>query len=51
MSTLCKYCERRHAAGYLQTHAITLKNGFDASALSEDGQTDWIGDPADAPDS
>ncbi|TAL95796.1 MAG: PIN domain-containing protein, partial [Rhodanobacter sp.] len=44
-STLHKYCERLRSSGYLQTRAITLKNGFDASALSEGGQADWVGGP------
>ncbi|HUX63283.1 PIN domain-containing protein [Sulfuricella sp.] len=50
-STLHKYCERLRSSGHLQTRAITLKNGFDAGALSEGGQTDWVGGPATDPDS
>lgn len=50
-STLHKYCERLRSSGHLQTRAIALKNGFDARALSEDGQTDWVDDPATDPDS
>lgn len=42
-STLHKYCERLRSSGHLQTRAIVLKSGFDASAVSEDGQTDWVG--------
>lgn len=50
-STLHKYCERLRSSGHLQTHAVTLKNGFDVSALSEDGQADWVGGSAADPDS
>jgi hypothetical protein len=50
-STLHKYCERLRSSGHLQTRAITLKNGFDTSALREGGQTDWVGGPATDPDS
>lgn len=50
-STLHKYCGRLRSSGHLQTQAITLKNGFDPSALSKDGQTDWIGGPPTNPDS
>lgn len=41
-STLHRYCERLRSSGHLQTRAITLKNGFDASALRADGQIDWV---------
>ncbi len=43
-STLHKYCERLRSSGHLQTRAITLKNGFDASALRDDRQIDWVSD-------
>jgi predicted nucleic acid-binding protein len=47
-STLHKYCERLRSSGHLQTRAITLKNGFNASALRDDRQIDWVSDsPAD----
>lgn len=49
-STLHKYCERLRSSGHLQTRAITLENGFDASALSEDGQADWVDSSAIDPD-
>lgn len=49
-STLHKYCERLRSSGHLQTRAITLKNGFDASALSDDGQIDWVDGSAIDPD-
>jgi len=45
-STLHKYCERLRSSGHLQTRAIMLKDGFDANAVSEDGQADWVGGPA-----
>lgn len=48
-STLHRYCERLRSGGHLKTRAITLKNGFDASALRDDGQIDWVSDSA--PDS
>ena len=50
-ATLYKYCERLRSSGHLQTRAIVLKNGFDAGAVSEDGQTDWVGGSASDPDS
>jgi hypothetical protein len=43
-STLHKYCERLRSGGYVATRAITLKSGFDASALRDDGQIDWLND-------
>ena len=48
-STLHKYCERLRSSGQLQTRAITLKNGFDASVLSDGGQIDWVSDSAPDP--
>lgn len=50
-STLHKYCERLRASGHLQTRAIMLKDGFDTSVVREDGQTDWVSNPAVDPDS
>lgn len=44
-ATLHKYCERLRSSGSIRARTITLKGGFDASSLSEDGQEDWIGDP------
>lgn len=41
-STLHKYCERLRAAGQMQTRAVKLADGFDASALNEDGQLDLV---------
>jgi PIN domain nuclease of toxin-antitoxin system len=38
-NTLHKYCERLREVGHIQTRAIKLVDGFDASAISEDGQT------------
>lgn len=37
-STLYKYCERLRDAGVLRVRAIKLVDGFDSSALREDGQ-------------
>lgn len=37
-SSLHKYCERLRAAGHVGTRTIVLKDGFQASALNEDGQ-------------
>ncbi|WP_024891718.1 type II toxin-antitoxin system VapC family toxin [Luteimonas huabeiensis] len=42
-STLYKYCERLRQAGTIQTRALKMADGFDASALREDGQKDWVG--------
>ena len=39
-STLHKYCERLRVSGHIRTLAIVLANGFDPSALREDGQRD-----------
>lgn len=50
-ATLHKYCERLHLSGIIRTRSIVLKDGFDAGALSEDGQKDWIGDPEPDADS
>ena len=36
--TLYKYCERLRSAGMLRVRAIKLVDGFDSSALREDGQ-------------
>jgi len=36
--TLYKYCERLKKAGVLRVRAIKLVDGFDSSALREDGQ-------------
>lgn len=44
-ASLHKYCERLRADGVLQTRTILLSSGFDAGALSQDGQLDWVGDP------
>lgn len=50
-STLHKYCERLRCDGHLQTRAITLKEGFDANAFSEDGQRGFgFVEPDDAQD-
>lgn len=49
-SSLYRYCERLRSTGQLQTHALMLKDGFDAGILRDDGQRDWIDDPADIPD-
>lgn len=49
-STLHKFCERLRSSGHLQTRAIMLKAGFDASAVSEGGQADWLDDPATGAD-
>lgn len=49
-SSLYRYCERLRSAGQLQTRALMLKDGFDAGILRDDGQRDWIDDPADIPD-
>lgn len=48
-STLHKYCERLRSSGHLRTRAITLKNGFDASVLRDDGQIDWVSDSVPDP--
>lgn len=48
-NTLYKYCERLRQTGATQTRAVKLRDGFDASVLNEDGQTDWVGSPSDAP--
>ena len=37
-STLYKYCERLRGVGVLRVRAIKLVDGFDSSALREDGQ-------------
>jgi len=37
-STLYKYCERLRSAGVVHVRAIKLVDGFDSSALREDGQ-------------
>lgn len=37
-STLYKYCERLRDAGVLRVRTIKLVDGFDSSALREDGQ-------------
>ncbi len=50
-STLHKYCERLRSSGHLQTRAVTLKSGFDASLLRDDGQIDWVSDAPADPDS
>jgi hypothetical protein len=48
-STLHKYCERLRAKGHIQTRAIKLEDGFNANALREDGQIDWVDDaPVDS---
>lgn len=39
-STLLKYCERLRVSGHIRTRAIVLADGFDPSALREDGQRD-----------
>jgi hypothetical protein len=39
-STLYKYCERLRSARQIQTCAIALKDGFDASAFNEGRQRD-----------
>ena len=39
-STLHKHCERLRESGHLQTRAILLKDGFHASAVSDDRQDD-----------
>jgi hypothetical protein len=41
-NTLHKYCERLRSAGDTQTRAIKLADGFDASALREDGQVEIV---------
>ena len=41
-STLYKYCERLRQTGAIQTRALKLADGFDASTLNEDGQKDWV---------
>lgn len=38
-STLYKYCERLRNTGVIHTRAIKLADGFDSSALREDGQS------------
>ncbi len=48
-STLHKYCERLRSSGHLQTRAVVLKNGFDASEVSDDGQIDWVSDSSADP--
>jgi len=40
-STLYKYCERLRVDKQIQTRAITLKDGFDANAFNDDGQTNF----------
>lgn len=47
-STLFKYCERLRNAKALSVRAIRLKDGFDASALREDGQRGLRLDDRDA---
>jgi hypothetical protein len=42
VSTLQKYCERLRVSGHISTRAIVLANGFDSSALREDGQLDLL---------
>ncbi|MFZ3221818.1 MAG: PIN domain-containing protein [Rugosibacter sp.] len=41
-STLYKYCDRLRTSGVLNVRAIKLVDGFDASALREDGQRGLI---------
>lgn len=43
-NTLWKYCERLRQSGTVQTRALKLVDGFDASMLREDGQKDWVKD-------
>ncbi len=43
-NTLWKYCERLRQSGIVQTRALKLVDGFDASMLREDGQKDWVKD-------
>lgn len=50
-STLHKHCERLHESGHLQTRAILLKDGFHATAVSDDGQDDFFVGSATEPDS
>lgn len=42
-SSLHKYCERLRAEGHLQTRTLVLTDGFDPSALREDGQRELVG--------
>ena len=44
-STLFKYCERLRQGNQSQTRAIKLADGFDVSALREDGQMGLVLDP------
>lgn len=37
-SSLHRYCERLRHGNHIQTRAITLKEGFDATAFNADGQ-------------
>lgn len=46
-NTLYKYCERLRRTGSIQTCALKLADGFDASLLREEGQKDWVGDAPD----
>ena len=46
-STLYKYCERLRQTGAVQTRALKLADGFDASLLREDGQKDWVSNSND----
>lgn len=48
--TMHKYCGRLNAMGLTITRSVTLKDGFSADSLRQDGQVDWVEGASDDAD-